>query len=73
VSCRLSGAAADSRRHVLGLHLLHLLVEARLAELHCEVETLSAEDRAAPTVAFPLKLENYLMEGSYNKARRRCA
>jgi hypothetical protein len=56
---------------VLGLYLLHLLVEARLAELHCEVETLSAEDRAAPTIAFPLKLENYLMEGGYNKASGR--
>ena len=55
---------------MLGLHLLHLLVAARLADLHCEVESLTAEDRASPFIAFPLRLETYLMEGSYNKVRQ---
>lgn len=48
---------------------MHLLVEARLAEFHSDVELLvrGEDDRASPAVAFPLALEAYLMEGSYNK------
>ena len=64
------GPSADVRRHVLGLYLLHLLVEARIGELHCEVEGLQPGDAASPFIAFPLALETYLMEGSYNKVRR---
>lgn len=67
------GAPAESRRHVLGLHLMHLLVEARLGELHCEVEALHAGDAASPFIAYPLSLETWLVEGSYNKARLRVA
>ena len=56
----------DMRQHVTGLQLMHLLVEARLADFHCRVETLSEEDRASPYVALPLQLEGLLMEGGYN-------
>jgi hypothetical protein len=52
---------------MIGLNLLHLLTEARLAAFHAQVELLTEEDRASKYIAFPLKLERYLMEGSYNK------
>lgn len=50
---------------------MHLLVEARLAEFHSEVELLvqGEADRTSPAIAFPLSLEASLMEGSYNKVR----
>ena len=64
-------AARDMRQHVTGLQLMHLLVEARLADFHCRVETLSEADRASPYVALPLQLEGLLMEGGYNKVRSR--
>ena len=57
---------AAARRLVQGLALMHLLVSARLPELHCAVERLDAADRAAPEVAFPLAMEARLAEGSYN-------
>ncbi|RHY52311.1 hypothetical protein DYB34_004635 [Aphanomyces astaci] len=51
---------------LLGTRLLHLLVENRMAEFHGEVHTCP-EGRADPNIAFSMKLEQYLMEGSYNK------
>jgi len=57
---------AAARRLVQGLALMHLLVSARLPELHCAVERLDAADRAAAEVAFPLAMEARLSEGSYN-------
>lgn len=63
-----SDAAATDRRQVVGLVLMHLLVEARLAEFHSEVEQLHGDaDRLSPAIAFPLGLEASLMEGAYNK------
>jgi hypothetical protein len=64
-----SAAARDMRQHVVGLHLMHLLVEARLADFHCRVEALSEEDLASAPIAFPLRLESFLLEGGYNKVR----
>jgi hypothetical protein len=58
---------ASARRLVQGLALMHLLVSARLPELHCAVERLDEGDRAAPEVAFPLAMEARLSEGSYNQ------
>ncbi|ETW06069.1 hypothetical protein H310_03664 [Aphanomyces invadans] len=52
---------------LLGTRLLHLLVENRMAEFHGELEILPSEGRADPNIAFSMKLEQYLMEGSYNK------
>ena len=51
----------------MGLALIHLLTEARLADFHAEVELLRAGDRASAPIAFPLRLETFLMEGAYNK------
>ncbi|KAH9102043.1 hypothetical protein AeMF1_021323 [Aphanomyces euteiches] len=52
---------------LLGTRLLHLLVENRMAEFHGELEILPSEGRSDPNIAFAMKLEQYLMEGSYNK------
>lgn len=49
------------------MFLLHLLVESKLADFHSEVEKLRPGDRESPFVAFPLRLDSSLMEGSYNK------
>lgn len=58
--------ASKNRTTVLGLNLLFLLVENRLAEFHSELELLSDADRAVPQIAFPVHLEQSLMVGSYN-------
>jgi hypothetical protein len=51
------------------LHERALHVYCAHVQFHMELELLSAADKAAPTIAFPLKLESYLMEGNYNKVR----
>lgn len=52
---------------ILGTRLLQLLVENRMAEFHNELELLPEQSRQDPNVAFAVKLEQYLMEGTYNK------
>lgn len=53
---------------LLGLNLLFLLSQNRVAEFHTELERLSVDViRVDPYVRHPLALEQYLMEGSYNK------
>lgn len=50
------------------LHLLRLLVQNRIAEFHTELEGAAAPLLAAPEVAQVVELEQWLMEGAYNKA-----
>lgn len=50
-----------------GLHLLHLLVQNRIAEFHTAVELISADTLKAPEVSQVAQLEAWLMEGAYNK------
>lgn len=52
---------------ILGTRLLQLLVENRMAEFHNELELLPEQARDDPNIAFGIKLEQHLMEGSYNK------
>ncbi|CAG9788297.1 unnamed protein product [Diatraea saccharalis] len=53
---------------LLGLNLLFLLSQNRVAEFHTELERLPVDIiRADPYVRHPIALEQYLMEGSYNK------
>lgn len=51
----------------MGLNLLRLLLQNRIAEFHVEVELLGPEARASPHVAFPRELEQQLMEGTYER------
>jgi 26S proteasome regulatory subunit N12 len=52
---------------MIGLNLMHLLVENRLAEFHAELELLQEEDkRNIPHLAFPIMLEQQFMVGMYD-------
>lgn len=65
------------RRHLLppspaepllvGLNLLRLLVQQRTAEFHCQLEQLGSAALAQPLVAHAVAVEQWLMEGSYQK------
>jgi 26S proteasome regulatory subunit N12 len=53
---------------LLGLNLLCLLAKNRLSEFHTELELLSPKDiQTNIYIKHPVSLEQYLMEGSYNK------
>lgn len=52
---------------LLGLHLLHLLAQNRLAEFHTELELLPVEKLSDVYISYPVSLEQHLMEGSYHK------
>ncbi|XP_040569549.1 26S proteasome non-ATPase regulatory subunit 8 [Lepeophtheirus salmonis] len=53
---------------LLGLNLLRLLSQNRLAEFHIELELLSIEAILNnPYISNPVALEQYIMEGTYNK------
>ena len=55
------------RYQLLGLNLLCLLSQNRVAEFHTELERLPAEALADVYISHPVKLEQFIMEGSYNK------
>uniref|UniRef100_A0A8D2JN94 26S proteasome non-ATPase regulatory subunit 8 n=1 Tax=Sciurus vulgaris TaxID=55149 RepID=A0A8D2JN94_SCIVU len=53
---------------LLGLNLLFLLFQNRVAEFHTELERLPAKDiQTNVYIKHPVALEQYLMEDSYNK------
>ncbi|XP_018321633.1 26S proteasome non-ATPase regulatory subunit 8 [Agrilus planipennis] len=53
---------------LLGLNLLFLLSQNRVAEFHTELELLPADQLQNNVyIRHPLSIEQYLMEGSYNK------
>lgn len=53
---------------LLGLNLLFLLSQNRVAEFHTELERLPVDCiQTNIYIRHPLSLEQYLMEGSYNK------
>lgn len=58
---------SDQEHPILGLNLLRLLVQNRLAEFHTELEMLSPTARADKHVAYVLGLEQSMMEGAYGK------
>lgn len=63
-----SGSAPTLRKcHILGLNLMHLLVENRLSEFHAELELLTEEEARNPLVSFPIELERQLMVGLYDQ------
>lgn len=68
-SAAVSAELPPSQLHfpILGTRLLQLLVENRMAEFHNELELIPEKSREDANIAFAIKLEQYLMEGSYNK------
>ncbi|GFS38063.1 regulatory particle non-ATPase 12B [Actinidia rufa] len=51
---------------ILGLNLLRLLVQNRIAEFHTELELLSASSLENPCIKHAVELEQSFMEGAYN-------
>lgn len=70
-----TAANAAERNKVTGLYLLLLLTQGRYAEFHSELETLSTrakengggEIEGDRFLGYPIKLERWLMEGSYDR------
>ena len=72
--------AADSeqRNKITGLYLLLLLTQGRYAEFHSELESLACREPQGGGVeiendrflGYPIKLERWLMEGSYDRVWR---
>ena len=52
---------------LLGLNLLSLLAQYRLAEFHTELELLPVEELKNVYIKHPITLEQFLMEGSFHK------
>ena len=52
---------------ILGLNLLCLLAENRLAEFHTELELLPVDELKNIYIKHPVSLEQFLMEGSFHK------
>lgn len=52
---------------ILGLNLLRLLVQNRIAEFHTELELLSPEALENPCIKYAVELEQSFMEGAYNR------
>ena len=63
-----SGSPPTPRQcHIVGLNLMHLLVENRLSEFHAELELLTETQARNPLVTFPIELERQLMVGLYDQ------
>jgi len=53
---------------ILGLYLMALLAQNRIAAFHTELELVPIEQQHDKLyISFPVELERWLMEGSYNK------
>lgn len=52
---------------ILGLNLLFLLVENRLADFHAELELMTEEEQQQPAISFCTQLDRHLMVGSYKE------
>ena len=52
---------------ILGLNLLRLLAQNRIAEFHTELELVPAELQSDAHIRYSAQLEEHIMEGSYNK------
>ena len=61
---------ASSRQHlIIGLNLLRLLAQNRIAEFHTELELIPVEEHNNIYIKYSIQLELFIMEGSYNKLR----
>lgn len=59
---------SQNKYQLLGLNLLFLLSQNRVSEFHTELELLPQQIiQTNQYIRHPLALEQYLMEGSYNK------
>jgi len=61
--------ASQRQFSLLGLNLLRLLAQNRIAEFHSELELIPLEQHQNVHIRHPIALEQYIMEGSYPKVR----
>lgn len=61
--------ASPRQSLILGLNLVRLMAQNRIAEFHTELELVPSATRADAMIDYALRLEHYLMEGSYSKMR----
>ena len=62
--------ASAFEKELLGLNLLCLLAQNKIADFHTELEVLPGEVlKNDPYVRCPVVLEQFIMEGSYNKVK----
>lgn len=59
--------ASERRLVIVGLSLLRLLVGNRLADFHSAYEMLPRDEQSSLYIKFPVTLERFLAEGSFNK------
>ncbi|KAI8915888.1 COP9 signalosome [Gorgonomyces haynaldii] len=59
--------ASPRQMMLVGLNLVHLLSQNRIAEFHTELESISPEQFQNVYIKHPIQIEQSLMEGSYNK------
>ncbi len=62
-----NNTVSENQCTILGLNLLYLLVENKLAEFHCELELLTEEQHSHPHISFCTSLDQHLMVGSYDQ------
>lgn len=55
---------------ILGLNLIRLMAQNRIAEFHTELELIPPTTRSDKYIDYALRLEHYQMEGSYSKLRQ---
>jgi len=54
---------------ILSLYLTHLLAANKITEFHTELEQIPVKVRDNQYLSFAIALEQYFMEGNYNKVR----
>jgi len=66
--CAAALPASQRQYPILGLNLLRLLAQNRIAEFHTELELIPTElQHSNIYIKYPAQLEQHIMEGSYNK------
>ncbi|CAN6674804.1 26S proteasome regulatory subunit Rpn12p [Trichomonascus vanleenenianus] len=60
---------SENENKLVALYLLLLVAKNEIAEFHTELETLENPE-SDPYLSYPIKLERWLMEGSYDKVWR---
>jgi 26S proteasome regulatory subunit N12 len=66
--CRDKLPVSDRMYMLLGLNLLGLLASNEIARFHGELERIEMDQmQTNPFICYPMQLEQWMMEGSYNK------
>ena len=58
---------SSNRPGLIGLDLMRLVVQNRIAEFHTQLELISPEELRHPSIEYAIQVEQWLMEGAYNK------